>query len=523
MSDEKKTSIAEAEEISRELAKAAAELKQQAEDLRRDQEDAAARLRQRMDAAAETAASADEAPTEVRDLIPENADEAPGENTIKFRTKKVPKAKQAASKPAEKPAKAAAPAGDAEKAEIGAPAEEPKQEAAVQAAEGVPAADEPPAEAPAPEKKTRKQLREEKRAAKQAEKAAKKAAAKHPETEAPAEGPVPASPSGVSEEGHADGAKQPAESEPAEKPDPADAEKKPSPEDNPELIRLVKLEEAKIAARNKTGHRKRGVGFISSILFVVAMLCAVYGGIVVFILGTGAWFNFIWLIGAGVLLILSFILSHHSRLPKVLKALLVLIILACCANFGVFLYRDIAFAAEGPAEGARWLVVLGAKVNGTTPSVEFQARIDKAAEYVRDADFARLRAKTAALPPLVKVITTGGKGSDEGAAEGDVAARVLLSLGFDQSRIFTESTSTTTLENFQNAKEIIIAQGGTVFDDVVVVTSNFHLYRAIKLAKACGFTAVTGIGSTGLAVLLPHYYLREYAALIKEAYMGHFG
>ena len=100
---------------------------------------------------------------------------------------------------------------------------------------------------------------------------------------------------------------------------------------------------------------------------------------------------------------------------------------------------------------------------------------------------------------------------------------MLLSLGFDQSRIFTESTSTTTLENFQNAKEIIIAQGGTVFDDVVVVTSNFHLYRAIKLAKACGFTAVTGIGSTGLAVLLPHYYLREYAAIIKEVYMGHFG
>ena len=121
MSDEKKTSIAEAEEFNRQLAQAAAELKQQTEDLRRDQEDAAARLRQRMDAAADTAASADEAPTEVRDLIPENADEAPGENTIKFRTKKVPKAKQAASKPAEKPAKAAAPAGDAEKAEIGAP------------------------------------------------------------------------------------------------------------------------------------------------------------------------------------------------------------------------------------------------------------------------------------------------------------------------------------------------------------------------------------------------------------------
>ncbi len=563
MSEEKKTSIAEAEEFNRQLAQEAAELKRKAaeaaEALRLKAESAATAAAEAAETASGAVESAFEAATDVRELIPDRAEETAGENTIKFRTKKVPSAKsskkaaaKAAAEKAETPSETAPAAEEAPAAQPSA--EVPAEEAApsgeteklseeilqAAAAEDAPAADEAaPEEAAVPEKKSRKQLRAEKRAARQAEKAAKKAAKEaeaqpapqedesQPEAEAqpaPQEAAVQAE-DAPQTESQAPEASEPAPQEPAAEPSDAQGEtpQELRPEDDPRLIRLVKLEEAKIAARNKSGQHRKGVGFISSLLFVLALLCAVYGGIVVFILGTGAWFNFIWLIAAGVLLILSFILSHHSRLPKFLKALLVLIILACAANFGVFLYRDIVFAAEGPAENARWLIVLGAKVNGTTPSVEFQARIDKAAEYIRDADFARLRSKTAALPPIVKIITTGGKGDDEGAAEGDVAARVLLGLGFDQARIFTENTSSTTLENFQNAKQIIIAQGGTVFDDVVVVTSSFHLYRAIKLAKACGFNSVTGLGSTGLAVLLPHYYLREYAAIIKEVYLGHFG
>ena len=435
MSEDIKSSIAEAEELSRQMAQEAAALKKQtamsAEELLQQLSDDAEKARDRAEKAADGIIEPlEEAATEVRDLIPEDPDKSAGERTLKFRTKKVTNATQPVDPEAyaEKQAQLAA--------ENAARAEEQKA---------------------GEEQKT------------------------------------------------------------------AEEEKPLRPEDDPRLIRLVKLEEAKITARNKSGGRRRGVGLISSILFVLAMLCAVYGGLVVFILGTGAWFNFIWLIGAGVLLILSFILSHHSRLPKFFKAVIVLLILACCVNFGVFLYRDIVFAADGPADNARWLIVLGAKVNGTEPSVEFKARLDKAAEYVRDADFERLRTKTASLPPPVTIVTTGGKGADEGAAEGDVAARVLIGLGFDESRILTENVSTTTLENFQNAKSIIMANGGTVFDDVVVVTSSFHLYRAIKLAKACGFNSVTGLGSTGLAVLLPHYYLREYAAIIKEVYLGHFG
>ena len=290
-----------------------------------------------------------------------------------------------------------------------------------------------------------------------------------------------------------------------------------------ELLRLVKLENAKSAARSKHKTKRNGVGVVSSLLFIAAVLCAVYGAIVVMTLGTGNWFNFVWLIGAAVLMIFSFTLSRHSRLPKVLKFLLFLALVACIVNFGVFLYKDISFAANGPGTETRWVIILGAKVNGTMPSVEFQARIEKAAEFVREADFERTSSKSASLPPIITIVTTGGQGEDEGAAEGDVAARVLRSYGFDSSRLLVETVSASTQENLKNARDLIIAEGGTMYDDVVIVTSTFHLYRAIRLANSVGFQNVSGLGSKGLDLLLPHYYFREYAAIIKEAYLGRFG
>ncbi len=290
-----------------------------------------------------------------------------------------------------------------------------------------------------------------------------------------------------------------------------------------ELLRLVKLENAKSAARSKHKTKRNGVGVVSSLLFIAAVLCAVYGAIVVMTLGTGNWFNFVWLIGAAVLIIISFALSRHSRLPKFLKFLLFLALVACIINFGVFLYKDISFAANGPGTETRWVIILGAKVNGTMPSVEFQARIEKAAEFVREADFERTSSKSASLPPIITIVTTGGQGEDEGAAEGDVAARVLRSYGFDSSRLLVENVSATTQENLKNARDLIIAEGGTMYDDVVIVTSTFHLYRAIRLANSVGFQNVSGLGSKGLDLLLPHYYFREYAAVIKEAYLDRFG
>ena len=49
---------------------------------------------------------------------------------------------------------------------------------------------------------------------------------------------------------------------------------------------------------------------------------------------------------------------------------------------------------------------------------------------------------------------------------------------------------------------------------VVVVTQNFHLFRAVQLAKAAGFTAY-GLPASTDPLLFPQYYGRELASLTK--------
>ena len=270
----------------------------------------------------------------------------------------------------------------------------------------------------------------------------------------------------------------------------------------------------------KGAKKKKGVGFVSILLFVLAIVCFAYGAIVLSFFRSHSWFNYIWFMLGAALLILSFLLSGNSGLPGVLKGLLGIIILACVVNFGMYAYKAVSLAAKQPPETADWVIVLGAKVNGTEPSTEFAARINKAVEYsavrigkeVIQEDSHKLR-----------VIATGGQGEDEGAAEADVCARILRDHGIPMMRIFIDKTSTTTKENLENSAEIILANGGSLNDKVLIVSSGFHLYRASKLASALGYTNAEYMGSTGLPVLVPHYIVREYAANIKENMLGNFG
>ena len=288
-----------------------------------------------------------------------------------------------------------------------------------------------------------------------------------------------------------------------------------------EAVAIEKEKARTVRANKKSKKRRKGAGPLSGLFAALAFVFLIYGIAVVFILGTGHWFNFIWLIGAAVLIILSFLFSNHSKLPGLIKFILGLAILACVVNFGMFAYKAVSKAAAEPSQEAKWIVVLGAKVNGTAPSVEFQARLDKTIAFVSAQDLSRAARSKSDQVQLATIITTGGQGADEGAAEGDVAARV-LSVHFGQDRIIVDNKSLTTQENLRFAKELIMANGGTVYDPVLVVSSGFHLLRAERLAWAEGYENVSGLGSTGLAVLVPHYYVREYAAYVKEATLGHF-
>ena len=241
---------------------------------------------------------------------------------------------------------------------------------------------------------------------------------------------------------------------------------------------------------------------IGIVLNSAAALLAAYGLLVLAILGPGHWFNFAGLICGAALLLFNLLRKRINRLNKAIKIVCGLVILICLLFFCIFEFKAIGTAVSAaPAEDAEWMIVLGAKVNGAYPSLEFAHRLDLAADYAKDKD--------------IRIILTGGQGYDEAYPESEVALKYLLGKGIPKDRLYYENKSTSTSENFRFAKEIIGASDASD-KPVIVVSSSFHLYRAGILAEREGYGNLSFLGSIGRPELLPQYYAREFAAYVRE-------
>ncbi len=159
----------------------------------------------------------------------------------------------------------------------------------------------------------------------------------------------------------------------------------------------------------------------------------------------------------------------------------------------------ISYQASPPPPGLN-VVVLGAQVySEDRMGASLSSRVDRAFAYLREN-------------PEVQCITTGGQGRDEPCPEALTEKNVLVRMGIAPERIFMEDKSRNTRQNFEYAMELAKREG--LDTQVVVVTQNFHLFRAVQLAKAAGFTAY-GLPASTDPLLFPQYYGRELASLTK--------
>lgn len=128
-----------------------------------------------------------------------------------------------------------------------------------------------------------------------------------------------------------------------------------------------------------------------------------------------------------------------------------------------------------PDENINTVLILGAKINGdpATPSLVLEERLDAAVAYLNEY-------------PKTKVIVSGGQGADESTTEAAVMEEYLVNEGIARNRIKKETKSKRTEENIKYSNE--------KFDlgKTVIVTSDYHMYRALMLAKR------QGINATGL-------------------------
>jgi len=149
-------------------------------------------------------------------------------------------------------------------------------------------------------------------------------------------------------------------------------------------------------------------------------------------------------------------------------------------------------------------VVYGAKVKGTAensyPGKSLALRLEKAAELLEKTEGS-------------VCIVAGGMGPDEFRPEGEVMADYLISKGIDEERIFVDAKSKNTIENIENAIDIINEEN---LEDYTVccVSTGFHIPRIKLLCGKLGLDA-------------KHYYYAEspnfgtlYPSLVRE-YMSY--
>lgn len=94
--------------------------------------------------------------------------------------------------------------------------------------------------------------------------------------------------------------------------------------------------------------------------------------------------------------------------------------------------------------------------------------------------------------------------------------RELFRLGVPPERIVRENRSESTAENIRFSYELI--EGGPF--RVGILTNNFHVYRAVSIAKKQGGHTVCGVAAPYSGVVLPHYMVREFLTFVVDGVRG---
>ena len=253
------------------------------------------------------------------------------------------------------------------------------------------------------------------------------------------------------------------------------------------------------------GRGERGIPVSALLFWLLGVCCILYcGGIA--IMGFGTYFFLIWGAMGIVFLLLGTLLSNRElvrRVPRWLKvitlSLFFLGILLFVGVEGLILsqYRAV------PEPGADYVIILGAQWRLEGPSEVLRRRLDKAVEYLNEN-------------PGTQVIVSGGQGSNEPVSEAAGMRQYLVDAGINDERILMEDASTNTFQNLVFSSRLLDPEN----DKVVIVTNNFHVFRAVCIAEKQGYRDVKGMAAGSVAGMAPHNLLREFFGVVKDFLEG---
>lgn len=149
-------------------------------------------------------------------------------------------------------------------------------------------------------------------------------------------------------------------------------------------------------------------------------------------------------------------------------------------------------------EELKFLIVLGAQVQGRKATDSLVRRLDQAYTYLKEHK-------------ETKVIVSGGQGKGEELTEAEVMESFLIVRGIKRERIIKETKSTTTEQNLAYSAELLTDKSVPIG----IVTNNFHMFRAVRMGKRAGLTRISRIPAGCSVIFFANYMVREFFAVIK--------
>lgn len=262
--------------------------------------------------------------------------------------------------------------------------------------------------------------------------------------------------------------------------------------------RVIRLDRREPTVRNKS--------FGVVLLGILSLACLVYCLSIFFFMGYGSRFFVIWGVLAVFLGMLAWLLSYPEkvkRIPRFWRRIFGMLSLIGLIVFLAVEGMILSGFSSQPAQGADYVIILGAQWKTSGPSYVLKKRLDVAADYLKEN-------------PQTMAIVSGGQGSNEPVSEAVGMKGYLIDLGIPEERILMEDASTNTNENLINSSALLNKEK----DRVVLVTNNFHIFRACGIARHQGYARVEGLAAGSYPGMLPNNLLREFFGVIKDTLAG---
>lgn len=244
------------------------------------------------------------------------------------------------------------------------------------------------------------------------------------------------------------------------------------------------------------------------IFLICGILCVSYYIGIILYAGLRSSFSWFWLLlGGGFFLTgaicrVPVLQTAFGRIPVTVKLVAGILLTVGLAGFLLLEGCIISGMTGSGQESVEYLIVLGAQVKGTRVSKALGQRLSRAEEYLQEHE-------------NTIVIVSGGQGPGEDVTEAEAMKKWLVDRGIAEERILKEDRSVNTSQNIRFSRELIEDPAATIG----IVSNDFHVFRAVHIAKAQGLKAV-GIPAPSSCGMYPHYMMREAFAVVKDLLVG---